>query len=157
MYVCICIVYICIYIYIYIYICIWGSCKTKTTSCMTPERMTSPWHVVRLVYVRWCVAVQIEWERERGRGREGKRERERGTDIIVLEGTRGVPRKGVWRSINMRIWACEELRAKHYQTSSYLRLPFLGTPLVPSRMLVLSRPKLQRKEMTTSGKHLNKA
>ena len=48
-------------------------------------------------------------------------------------GTRGVPRKGVWTSVNMRVWTCKESKVKHNQTSCYLRPPFLGTPLVPSR------------------------
>ena len=50
-----------------------------------------------------------------------------------LRGTTGVPRKGVWASVHMRVWTCEDLRAEHDQTSRYLRPPFLGTPLVPSR------------------------
>ena len=35
--------------------------------------------------------------------------------------------------LNMRVCPCKELRLSHCQTSCYLRLPFLGTPLVPSR------------------------
>ena len=34
----------------------------------------------------------------------------------------------------MRVRTCKELRAKHDQTNCYLRPPFLGTPLVPSRI-----------------------
>ena len=33
----------------------------------------------------------------------------------------------------MRVWTCKELRVKPNQISCYLRPPFLGTPLVPSR------------------------
>ena len=50
-----------------------------------------------------------------------------------LRGTKGVPRKGVWASVNMRVRTCKELSGKHDQTSCYLWPPFLGTPLVPSR------------------------
>ena len=61
-------------------------------------------------------------------------------DIWVLappneRGTKGVPRRGVWTSVDMRVWTCNELRVKHDQTSCYLQPPFLGTPLVPSRVL----------------------
>ena len=48
-------------------------------------------------------------------------------------GSKGVQRKGVWISVNMGTWTCKELRVKHDQHSCYLRPPFLGTPLVPSR------------------------
>ena len=51
----------------------------------------------------------------------------------VLRGNKGVSRKGVWTSVNMMVWTCKELRVKHDQSSCYLRPPFLGTPLVPSR------------------------
>ena len=51
----------------------------------------------------------------------------------TLRGTKGVPSKGVWTSVNMRVWTCKELGVKHGQTSGYLRPPFPGTPLVPSR------------------------
>ena len=50
-----------------------------------------------------------------------------------LRGTEGVPRKGVWTSVNMRVWTCEASRVKHDHTSCYSRPPFLGTPLVYSR------------------------
>ena len=53
---------------------------------------------------------------------------------FILRGTKGVPRKGVWTSVDTRVWACREFRAKHDQTSCCLRPPFLGTPLVPSRL-----------------------
>ena len=58
-------------------------------------------------------------------------------EAIALRGTKGVPRKGVWTSVNLRVWTCEESRAKHDQTSCYSRPPFLGTPLVPSRRVVV--------------------
>ena len=45
---------------------------------------------------------------------------------------RGLPRKGVWTSVNMRVWTCKQLRVKHNHTSWYKRPPFLGAPLVPS-------------------------
>ena len=51
-----------------------------------------------------------------------------------LRGTEGVPRKGVWTSVDRRVWPCKESRAKHDQTSCCLRPPFLGTLLVPSRV-----------------------
>ena len=57
--------------------------------------------------------------------------------MTCFRGTKGVPRKGVWASVSMRVWTCKELRAKHDQTSCYLRPPFLGTPLVPSRHTTL--------------------
>ena len=55
------------------------------------------------------------------------------SELEVFRGTKGVPRKGVWASVNTRVWTRKELRAKHDQTSCYSRPPFLGTPLVPSR------------------------
>ena len=54
----------------------------------------------------------------------------------ILRGTKGVPRKGFWTSVNMRVWTCKELRVKHDQASCYLRPPFLGTFLVPSRVMI---------------------
>ena len=62
-----------------------------------------------------------------------------------LRGAKGVPRKGVWASVNMRVWACNESRAKCDQTSCYLRPPFLGSPLVPSRR---TRPDQTRLDYT---------
>ena len=56
-----------------------------------------------------------------------------------LRETKGVPRKEVWTSVNMRVWTCKESRAKHDQASCYLRPPFLGTPLAPSRVMVARR------------------
>ena len=50
-----------------------------------------------------------------------------------LRGAKGVPRKGVWTSVNMRVWTCKELGAKHDRSSCYSRPPFLGTPVVSSR------------------------
>ena len=50
-----------------------------------------------------------------------------------LRGAKGVPRKGVWTSVDMRVWTCNELKVKHDQIRCYLRHPFLRTPLVPSR------------------------
>ena len=55
--------------------------------------------------------------------------------ILCLRGTKGVPRKGVWTSVNVRVWACKELRVRHDQTSKYSRPPLFGTFLVPSRLL----------------------
>ena len=52
--------------------------------------------------------------------------------VDCWRGTKGVPRKGVWASVNVRAWTCKALRAKHDRTSCYLRPPFLGTPWVPS-------------------------
>ena len=49
------------------------------------------------------------------------------------EGTKGVPRKGAWTSVNTRVWSCKQSRAKHDQISRYLRPPFLRTPWVPLR------------------------
>ena len=36
---------------------------------------------------------------------------------VCLRGTEGVPRKGVWASVNMRVWTCKELRVKHNRTT----------------------------------------
>ena len=55
--------------------------------------------------------------------------------VIILRGAKGVPRKGVWTSVNRRFWKCKELRTKHGQASCCLRPPCLGTPLVPSRTI----------------------
>ena len=54
--------------------------------------------------------------------------------VLSLRGTKGVPRKGVWTLVNMRVWTCKELRVKHDRASCYLRPPFLGTPFVPPRL-----------------------
>ena len=48
-------------------------------------------------------------------------------------GTEGVPRKGVWTSVDLRVWTRREVRVNNDQTGCYLRPLFLGTPLVPSR------------------------
>ena len=65
------------------------------------------------------------------------------TGMVTLTGTQGVPRMGVWTSVNMRGWTCEELRAKHNQASCcYLWPPCLGTPLLPSRHMPSSPRKL---------------
>ena len=55
--------------------------------------------------------------------------------LSIVRGTKGVPRRGVWTSVRMRVWTCEELRVKRDQTSCCLRPPILGTPLVPSRSI----------------------
>ena len=57
--------------------------------------------------------------------------------FLILRGTKGVPRKGVWTSVDMSVWTCNELRANHDQTCCYLRPPFLGAPLVPSGLTAL--------------------
>ena len=47
-----------------------------------------------------------------------------GPGMATLRGTKSVPRKGVGTSVasvNMRVWTCKESRAKHNQTSCYLR------------------------------------
>ena len=49
----------------------------------------------------------------------------------TLRGAKGVPRKGVGTSVNMRVCTCKEVRVKHNQTICFLRPPLLGTPLVP--------------------------
>ena len=54
---------------------------------------------------------------------------------VDLRETKGVPKKGVWTSVSMRVWTCKTLRVKCDQTRSYLRPPFLGTPSVPSRVV----------------------
>ena len=48
--------------------------------------------------------------------------------------------RGVWTSVNARVRTCKELRVKNDQTSCYLRPPFLGTPLVPSRRTTADPP-----------------
>ena len=53
-----------------------------------------------------------------------------------LRGGKGVPRKGAWTSVNVRVWTCKDSRAKRDQTSCYLRPPFLWTPLVPSAVSI---------------------
>ena len=50
-----------------------------------------------------------------------------GTRCLSLRGTKGVPRKGVWTSVHMRAWSCQESRATYDQTICYLRPPFHGT------------------------------
>ena len=51
------------------------------------------------------------------------------TGSLLERGPKGVPRKGVWTSVKVKVRTCKELRVKHDQTSCYLRVPFLGTPL----------------------------
>ena len=52
--------------------------------------------------------------------------------VTSFRGTKGVPRKGVWTSVNIRVWTCKELRVRHDRTGCYLRPLFLGAPSVPS-------------------------
>ena len=54
--------------------------------------------------------------------------------INPTEKTKGVPRKGAWTSVNIRAWACKELRVTRDQPNCYLRPAFVGTPLVPSKI-----------------------
>ena len=56
-----------------------------------------------------------------------------GPNTWTLRGAEGVPRKGAWASVDVRVWTCKESGAKHNQTRCHLRPPLLGTPLVPSR------------------------
>ena len=58
-----------------------------------------------------------------------------GVARLTLRGAKGVQRKGVWTSVDMRVWTCKELRVNRDQTSCYLRPPFLGTPWVPFRLV----------------------
>ena len=70
-----------------------------------------------------------------GSGAPGQRGVQEGAQEDVglpLRGAKGVPRKGVRTSVNIRVWTCKEMRAKHGQTSFYSGPPCLGTPLVPS-------------------------
>ena len=57
--------------------------------------------------------------------------------VVIVRGTKGVPRKWVGASVNLRVRTCTEWRVKHDQTSCCLRPQILGTPLVPSRIIVL--------------------
>ena len=54
--------------------------------------------------------------------------------LVDVRGAKVVPRKGVWASVDMRVWTCREFSAKHHQTSCYLRPPVLGTHLVHPRV-----------------------
>ena len=56
--------------------------------------------------------------------------------LRTVRQTKGVPRKGVGASVNGRIRTCKESRAKRDQTNVYLRPPFLGSPLAPSRLSI---------------------
>ena len=85
---------------------------------------------------------QAEAVQDVARARRGQQRR--GVGALLLRGTKGVPRKGVWASVNTRVWICKELNAKHDQTGCYLRPPFLGTPLVPSRLLRRDHQHQQR-------------
>ena len=53
---------------------------------------------------------------------------------MCLRGTKGIPRKGVGTSVNMRVRMCKESRVKHYQTSRCLRPPIFVASLAPSRV-----------------------
>ena len=44
-------------------------------------------------------------------------------EVHVLRGIKGVPRKGVWTSVSMRVWTGKELRARRDRTSCYRRPP----------------------------------
>ena len=61
---------------------------------------------------------------------EGRKRR-----ALILRGTKGVPREGVRRSVNMRVRTRKEMTVNHDETSCYSRPPFLGTPLVPCIIL----------------------
>ena len=49
---------------------------------------------------------------------------------------RGSQGRAFWTSVNMTVCTCGELKPKHNQISCYLRPPFLGAPLGPSRPMV---------------------
>ena len=62
----------------------------------------------------------------------------------------------------MRVWICKELRVNHNQTRCYLRPPFLGTPLVPPKLVpprpakaahgnVMQAPRSSRQSWLTRG------
>ena len=38
---------------------------------------------------------------------------------LHLRGTKGVPRKGVWTSVDMWVWTCKESGRRHDQTNCY--------------------------------------
>ena len=52
-----------------------------------------------------------------------------GSVLMVLRGTKGVPKKGVGTSVKTRVWACKELKVKRDQPICFLRPPLLGTPI----------------------------
>ena len=69
----------------------------------------------------------------RARRLPGSSARRASHGVQLLGATKRVPRKGAWTSVDMRVQTCNELRAKHDQSSCYVRPPVFGTPLVSSR------------------------
>ena len=56
--------------------------------------------------------------------------------IHPAKGNSGGPKEGGFEHRStMRVWTCKELRAKRDRTGCYVRPPFLGSPLVLSRIL----------------------
>ena len=82
-------------------------------------------------YHHYCVFVYglIRLElRPRAGSRGPRRER------WVWGEVRGSRGRGFEHRSTRGVWACEESRAKHDEPSCYWRPPFLGTPLISSRM-----------------------
>ena len=59
----------------------------------------------------------------------------------MFKRNQGGPKEEGLTSVDIRVWTCKELRAKHYQTSCSSRPPFLGTPLISPRATKLERPR----------------
>ena len=114
---------VCIYIYIW-----WFRCFPRLS-----EFVTIPENRMLIVWKVWVVLSSHQGRGENGYGSFCSAVFSAKV-LHCLEGTKGVPRKGVWTSVDMRVWTLKEWRVKHYQTSCCLRPPFLGNPLVPSRV-----------------------
>ena len=102
--------------------------QCKSGTLFAREHAGSLLNARRRIAVAVCRAKTLGGSTSRGLQRQT-------SHSIFLRVNKGVPRKGVWTSVNMRVWTCNELGVKHDRTSCYLRPPFLGTPLVPSRAI----------------------
>ena len=78
-----------------------------------------------------------------------------GAGSTDLRGAKEVPRKGFEHWVSMRARTCKESNVKRDQTSCFLRLPFLGTPLVESRPM--GPPGGMRRPQCVRGVHGEKA
>ena len=130
-------------LYIYIYIYTYGR-PASAAGGPAPGRERWSWGELRGSQERtrlsfWTRHLEPVWASNTSHSEQSAVESlpqnyERGESPYILVGTKGVPRQGVWTSVNVRVWTCKELRVKRNQTSCYSRHPFLGTPVAPSRV-----------------------
>ena len=72
---------------------------------------------LKCVLARLTSSVRKEWGTELNRTeklyKHPSAAKQEETCDWCLMGTTGVPRKGVWTTVNVRVWTCKQFRAKH--------------------------------------------